>query len=301
MKHFPILICIALFLFALSCSTKDPLSLREGSFMKSEPTKTGLVPIGDIQLYYEIHGNNDGIPLVLLNGGGSTIEVTFSKVLPIFAKHRMVIGLDEQGHGRTSDRKGPVRFETSAEDVVSLLQYLKIDKVDLFGFSNGASVALQVSLKHPDLVRKLVFASSITKKSGASPQFWTFMKKATFETMPQALKDAFLKVNPDPKKLYTMFEKDRERMINFRDVSDKEIGSIKATTLIVTGDRDIGRPEHAIELARKIPNARLLILPGGHGDYLGEAIQYQDGSSFPTITAALVEEFLGPPDSEKNP
>jgi pimeloyl-ACP methyl ester carboxylesterase len=152
--------------------------------------------INGLRMYYEIHGIGEGVPLVLLHGGGSTIEVTFGKALPLFARQRKVIAIEEQGHGRTSDRDRPVRFETSADDVAALLHHLGIRQADLFGFSNGASVALQTAIRHPDLVRKLVFASSMTKKSGAYPELWSFMEQADISNMPQPLKDAFLKVNP---------------------------------------------------------------------------------------------------------
>lgn len=62
-------------------------------------------------MYYEVHGRADGVPLVLLHGGGSTIEVTFSKVLPVFAENRRVIAVEEQGHGRTTDRDAPVTLK----------------------------------------------------------------------------------------------------------------------------------------------------------------------------------------------
>jgi pimeloyl-ACP methyl ester carboxylesterase len=243
-------------------------------------------------MYYEIHGRPDGVPLVLLHGGGSTIEVTFSKVLPVFAKSRKVIAIEEQGHGRTTDREAPVTFETSAEDVAALLRHLKIERADLFGFSNGASVALQVAIRHPELVRKLVFASSFTKKAGAAPQFWEFMKNANFSNMPQPLKDAFLKVNPDEQKLRTMHDKDAARMRNWKDVPDDEVRSVRAATLIVQGDQDLGTLEHAIELTRLIAGARLLIVPGGHGDYLGELVMTQRITRSPELVAGLVEEFL---------
>ena len=87
-----------------------------------------------------------------------------------------MIALEEQGHGRTSDRDQPVTFEGSADDVAGLLRELKISQADLLGFSNGASVALQVAIRHPQLVRKLVFASSFTKREGAQPQLWEFMQ-----------------------------------------------------------------------------------------------------------------------------
>jgi pimeloyl-ACP methyl ester carboxylesterase len=227
-----------------------------------------------------------------LHGGGSTIEVTFGKVLPVFAKSRKVIAIEEQGHGRTTDRDAPVAFETSADDVAALLRHLKIDQADLFGFSNGASVALQVAIQHPGLVRKLVFASSFTKKFGAQPQFWEFMKNADFSNMPQPLKDAFLKVNPDEQKLRTMHDKDAARMRNWKDVPDDDVRSVRAATLIVQGDQDLGTLEHAIELTRLIAGARLLIVPGGHGDYLGELVMTQRETRSPELVAGLVEEFL---------
>jgi pimeloyl-ACP methyl ester carboxylesterase len=266
---------------------------------QSRPLESGHAPVNGIDLYYEVHGRRDDVPLVLLHGGGSTIEVTFSRVLPIFAASRMVIAVEEQGHGRTSDRDQPVTFESSADDVAALLRHLKVDKADIFGFSNGASVALQVAIRHPQLVRKLIFASSITKVDGAQSQFWEFMKKAEFSNMPQPLKDAFLRVNPDARKLRTMHDKDAARMQNFKDVPDEAVRSVRASTLIVLGDRDIVRPEHAVELTHLISGARLLILPGGHGDYLGEAVMTQKDSGYPELTARLIEEFLNCSDKTR--
>jgi pimeloyl-ACP methyl ester carboxylesterase len=260
--------------------------------------KTGHSPVNGISMYYEIHGDADGTPLVLLHGGGSTIEVTYGKVLPILARHRKVIAVEEQGHGRTTDRDKPVRFDTSADDVAALLQQLKIEKADIMGFSNGASVAMQVAIRHPAVVRKLIFASSMTKRSGASPQFWGFMDKATFANMPQPLKDAFLKVNPDPQKLRTMHDKDLARMRDFVETPDEAVKSVKAPTLVVLGDRDIPTPEHALELIRLLPQARLIILPAGHGDYLGEMTVAKAGSHYPELTAGLLTEFLGDPMAE---
>ena len=258
----------------------------------------GHAPVNGIDMYYEVHGTREGVPMVLLHGGGSTIDVTFSKVLPIFAQHRQVIAIEEQGHGRTSDRDQPVRFDTSADDVAALLEHLRIEQADIFGFSNGASVALQVAIRHPSRVRKLVFASSMTKKAGANPQLWEFMSQADISNMPQPLKDAFLKVNPDPQKLKAMHDKDRERMLNFQDISDEEVKSVRAPTLILLGDQDIVRPEHALELTRMLPNARLLIVPGGHGDYIGEAVMTQRESRQPALTAGMIEEFLDSPLSD---
>jgi pimeloyl-ACP methyl ester carboxylesterase len=259
----------------------------------SQIVKSGYALINGIKMYYEIHGSAGGsVPLVLLNGGGSTINVPYSRVLPIFSSHRMVIALEEQGHGRTSDRKEPFRAETSADDVSALLKYLKVAQADVMGFSNGAGVAMEVAIRHPEQVRKLVFAAYFTKKSGAQPWFWDFMKKADFAGMPQPLKDAFLKVNPDEEALKNMCLKDIERMQHFKEIPDKDVKSIRAPTLIMVGDKDVVKPEHAIELNHMIANSRLIILPGTHGEFLGEILGAKPGSHVPEYTAGLVEEFL---------
>jgi pimeloyl-ACP methyl ester carboxylesterase len=260
------------------------------------PVRRGHAPVNGLSMYYEIHGNASGVPLVLLHGGGSSIEVTYREILPFFARHRSVIAVDEQGHGRTTDRDGPIRFDTSADDVATLLSALKIPRADVMGFSNGASVALRLAIRHPTLVRRLVFASSITKKSGASPQFWAFIQKATFSDMPQPLKDAFLRSNPDPAKLRVMHDKDLERMQNFVDTTDAEVRSVKAPTLVLLGEHDVPTVEHGLELTRLFPRAELIVLPGGHGEYLGELIFGKPGSPYPKLSAGLIEAFLDAPE-----
>jgi pimeloyl-ACP methyl ester carboxylesterase len=256
------------------------------------PATQGHLPVNGIRMYYEIHGAPGGAPLVLLHGGGSTIGATYGRLLPLLAQHRQVIALEEQGHGRTTDRESPVRFTTSADDVAVLLAQLHVDRADVMGFSNGASVAMQVAIRHPAVVRKLVFASSMTNKAGARAEFWGFIANATFADMPQPLKTAFLEVNPDPERLRAMHDKDLERMQHFIDTSDEDVRSVTAPTLIVIGDRDVVRPEHAVELTQRMPHARLMILPGGHGDYLGEMIVAKAGSRYPEWTAGLIEQFL---------
>ena len=288
------LIASAVLMTAQSVPAAPPAS-EPMSQAPSTLNNSGHASVNGIRMYYEVHGRQDGVPLVLLHGGGSTIDVTFSQVLPIFAAARRVIAVEEQGHGRTTDRDAPVRFETSADDVAALLRRLGVEQADLLGFSNGASVALQVAIRHPQLVRKLVFASSMTKRDGAQPQFWEFMQQADFSNMPQPLKDAFLRVNPDERQLRTMHDKDAARMRNFQDVPDETVRSIRVPTLIVLGDRDIVRLEHAVELTHLIPGSRLLVLPGGHGDYLGEAIMSPPGSPYPERTARLIEMFLDAP------
>lgn len=258
----------------------------------SSPIQSGYAPVNGIRMYYEIHGRSDGIPLLLLHGGGSTIESTFGRVLPFLSADRRVIAVEEQAHGRTSDRNAPVTFETSADDVEALLKYLNVDVADILGFSNGASVALHVAIRHPERVRKLIFVASFTKRSGARPELWSFIEHADFSNMPQPLKDAFLKVNPDVEKLKVMHDKDAARMQAFKDVPDDAVRAVRVPTLVVTGDRDVATSEHALELTKLLPNARLLVLPGGHGEYLGEATFPLVDAGYPELTARLILRFL---------
>jgi len=259
---------------------------------RSTPVVQGRAAVNGIQLYYEVHGGGAGTPLVLLHGGGSSIEVTYGQILPHFAGHRRVIALDEQNHGRSEHRNIPQRFTDSADDVAAVLRHLGVQQADLMGFSNGASVAMQVAIRHPGLVRKLVFAASMTKRSGTAPQFWQDMAQATFESMPQPLKDAFLKVDPDPARLRDMYEKDVERMRNFVETPDVVVQALTLPTLIVSGDRDVPTPEHAVELFRLLPHAQLLILPGVHGELLGELGAGPHSARDAEVSAYLVQRFL---------
>jgi len=269
---------------------------ESGETVSTDPKPTlrqsGHAPANGIRMYYEVHGPTGGVPLVLLHGGGSTIDVSFARVLPIFARSRPVIALEEQGHGRTSDRDQPISFEASADDVAATVRHLGVERADILGFSNGASVGLQVAIRHPDLVRKLVFASAMTRKDGAWPQLWEFMETADFSNMPQPLKDAFLRVNPDQRQLRVMHDKDAERMRRFEDVPDALLKEVRASVLVVIGDHDIVKPEHALDLQRQIAGARLLVLPAGHGDYIGEAVMSQVESRYPELVAGLIEQFL---------
>lgn len=107
---------LAMLLANSGCALSGAMGSGENvSTLQSKPLESGHAPVDGINMYYEVHGRRDGVPLILLHGGGSTIEVTFSRVLPVFASSRRVIAVEEQGHGRTTDRNAPVTFESSAE------------------------------------------------------------------------------------------------------------------------------------------------------------------------------------------
>src|SRR5258705_593627 len=230
--------------------------------------------VNGLKMYYEVQGN--GFPLVLIHGGGSTIGTTFGRILPALTQTHKVIAVELQAHGHTADINRPLSFEQDADDVAELLKQLHISKADIFGFSNGASTTLEIAIRHPQLVNKIIVASTMYKKDGAYPWFWDMMAHPTFEGMPQPLKDAYLQINHDTNALYTMYKRDVARMQSFKDINEEDIKAINAPALIIIGDADVVRPEHAVEMYRLIPHARLAIFPVAHGEYIGEITTPQD-------------------------
>ena len=118
------------------------------------------------------------------------------------------------------------------------------------------------------------------------------MKKATLANMPEQLKEAYLKVSHNPKGLQVMQDKDAERMVNFKDVPDEQIKSIKAPTLIIIGDQDVIKPEHAIEMHRQIANSELSIIPGIHGEYIEEITTLKSNSKEADFVIPMIKRFL---------
>jgi len=248
--------------------------------------------VNGLKMYYEIYGA--GKPLVLIHGGGSTIHTTFGRVINDFAKTHKVIAVEMQAHGHTADIDRPLSFEQDADDIAALLKHLNIDKAAIFGFSNGASTTLQFAIRHPAMANKIIVASTFYKKAGAPAWFWDMMAKPSFEGMPQPLKDEYLKINPDTSALYRMYERDVARMQSFPDITDVQMKSIKAPALIIIGDKDVTTPEHAAEMQRLIGNSQLAVIPGGHGEYIGEITTPQDRTLI-AATVALINKFLNEP------
>ncbi|MFI5257842.1 MAG: alpha/beta fold hydrolase, partial [Gemmatimonadales bacterium] len=169
---------------------------------------------------------------------------------------------------------------------------LGVTGADILGFSNGGNTAMQVAIRHPERVRRLVLASAFYKRAGMLDAFWNRMDHAQFSDMPEVYKDAYRKINPDPAALLNMFHKDATRMQTFRDWTDADLAGIAAPALVVVADEDVIKPEHALEMYRVLPHARLAVFPGTHGSYMGEAMSADRSSRVPELFVAEVEEFL---------
>ncbi len=277
-------------LIIISCTNSKDRSMATTSESNQIKQDSGYAPVNGIKMYYEIHG--EGTPLVLIHGGGSTIQTSFGKILPILAQHYKVIAVELQAHGHTSDRDSAESFEQDADDVAALLRSLKINKAHILGFSNGGNTAMQIAIRHADLINKLVPVSSFYKREGMIAGFWEGMQQATLENMPKLLKTYYLQINNDQKGLQTMFNKDKERMLQFKDWSDEALQSIKVPTLLVVADNDVVTTEHAVKMSHIIPNAQLMILPGTHGSFIGEVCTAEEGSQKPEATVVMIKEFL---------
>jgi pimeloyl-ACP methyl ester carboxylesterase len=235
--------------------------------------QTGYVPVNGLNMYYEIHGT--GQPLVLLHGAFSAIGTSFGQVLPGLAKTRQVVAFELQGHGRTADIDRPLTQEGMAEDVAVALKELGIESADVFGYSTGAAVALRLAISHPDLVRKLVLASVTYTLDGVHPGLMEGLGEMKPEMMyGSPWHEEYMRIAPHPENFPTLFAKKTQMDKEIQDLPAEAIRAIRAPTLLIIGDSDLVRPEHAVEMFRLLgggvfgdtpaglPNSQLAVLPG---------------------------------------
>lgn len=269
-----------------------------GSPLSAAPdVQAGHAAVNGLRMYYELHGPEPagaGRPLLLLHGGGSSIRTTFGAVLPALARTRRVIAIEQQGHGRTADIDRPLSFEQMADDGAALLGSLGVAEADVFGFSVGGNVALQMAIRHPERVGRLVVGSTFYRTEALAPAVRaSFAGPVTPADMPAPLREEYLRIAPHPEHLQRQIDKLMAMLGGFRDWPPQMLQAIRAPTLVLLGNADIVGPEHAMEMCRLIADCTLAILPGGHGTYLGEVTAARPGSRLPEITVLLVEEFLG--------
>ena len=160
------------------------------------------------------------------------------------------------------------------------------------GFSNGGTTCIQIAIRHPEMVNKLILGSAIYKREGMQPGFFDGFQHASLDNMPAQLKEAYLLANSDPAGLQTMFEKDVARMVQFKDISEADVKAIRAPTLVINGDAEVVLAQHALTLSRTLPHGQLAILPGGHGDYIGEICAPDKNNKLPFLVMTIIETFL---------
>ncbi len=238
--------------------------------MTTATTQTGYAQVNGLNMYYEIHGA--GEPLVVIHGAYMNIDA-MGALLHTLAQTRQVIAVELQGHGRTADIDRPFSFENFADDVAALIRHLGIQKLDVVGYSMGGNTALQLAIRHPDLVGNLVAMSVNFRRDGYYPEVLAMMEGITPEMFAGSpMETEFVRLSPNPDTWPQFVAK-----LTAFDAVDfawppEMIRSITVPTLLVFGDNDVITPEHMIELFR-------LLGGGGPGDM---------GSPLPTVRLAIL-------------
>jgi pimeloyl-ACP methyl ester carboxylesterase len=225
----------------------------------------GYAPVDGLAMFYEIHGA--GEPLVLLHGGLST-SGDFDRLVPALAARRRLIAVDRQGHGRTADIDRPLRFDQLADDTAALLRRLGVERADVFGYSVGGTVALELAIRHPDLVRRLALGSAVARMDGYRPDVRDGLRRLTADALPPQLRAAYERVAPQPERWPRLVAKAAEQARTWGGSRPAAIRGITAPALVIVAEHDVVRPEHAAELARWL-RAELVVLPDSdHVSYL---------------------------------
>lgn len=226
-------------------------------------TRGAYAAVNGLQMYYEVHGT--GRPLVLLHGGILTIDLSFGRILPALAAHQQVIAVELQGHGHTADIDRPMQLDLLAGDVDALLDHLGIERADVFGFSLGGLVATELAVQHPERVGRLVLAATHFRADGYHPEIHAPAQDSprlpTAEHFAQ-MQTAYTAVAPDPENFFPFLEKTQPLVTGFQGWSDEQLRSITGPVLLVIGDTDFVRIEHAAQIHALLPDSRLAVLPG---------------------------------------
>lgn len=241
--------------------------------MSTTAAKTGHVDINGLHMYFESYGTG-GTPLVLLHGAFSSIHNSFGSLLGPLSANRQVIGLDLQGHGRTADIDRPMIHDNLADDVVAALEVFGIPQADVYGYSNGAAVALNLAIRHKERVRKLVFQSGAFQLSGIQPGLMEGlgqMQPAMMYGTPWH--QDYQALNPKPD-FDALFWKKTEADKQIKDVTEDQIKGLTQPVLLISGDNDLPTLEHMVKVYRLLgggifgdtpaglPKSQLAILPG---------------------------------------
>jgi len=229
-----------------------------GSTAAAQEPKTGYAPVNGLKMYYEIHGKGD--PVVLLHGAFMTITNNWTEMIAELSKTRLVIAVEMQGHGRTADINRDFSYENLADDIAALLDYLKIKQADVLGYSMGGGVAMQLAIRHPERVRKVVSISAVFRSDGVvkeATEALTRLEAGMFKGSP--IETEYKKLSPTPDQFETFVKHVVQFASKPYDFGAEKMKATKAPMLFIHGDADGVRLDYIAEVFR---------LKGGeiHGD-----------------------------------
>ena len=217
-------------------------------------SKQGLAEVNGIKLYFAIYGA--GEPIILLHGGAGNGDHWANQVPALSAKFQVIV-VDARGHGRSTRDAKPMSYELMADDLLALMDQLELDQAALVGWSDGGAVALDVAIRHPERVTRLVaygtnFDLSGTQKGGGT----------TFATYFTRCATDYAKLSPTPSDYKGLQAALRPMWRTQPNYKRAQIASIKLPTLVLDGDHDeIIRQDHVKELVKLITGARLVLIP----------------------------------------
>jgi pimeloyl-ACP methyl ester carboxylesterase len=266
------------------------------------PARSGHLPINGLQLYYEVHGELDAsvvTPLLLIPGAFLSTD-SMAPWVDAFGTRRPVVVFDQQGHGRTADTPRAMSYEQFGDDAAALLQAVGIERADVMGYSQGGGVALQLALRHPHQVSKLVTLSATYRQDGWYPSVLQGLAGLSGELFTDTpVGAAFRTHTTDPAAFDAYIDKMRVLNLEDQQISDAQMRSIRAETMVIVGDADGVRPEHAVAMFKlrgggdedaaatgtiaAVPHARLVILPATSHISISAAVSVLE----PMITAFL--------------
>jgi pimeloyl-ACP methyl ester carboxylesterase len=229
------------------------------------------VQVNGMSMYYEVSGQ--GEPLIVLHGAYMNIP-SMGAIIPALARNHRVYALEAQGHGRTTDIDRPITYPNLADDVAAFMDAVGLKKADVFGYSMGAGTGLQLVIRHPDKVNKLIAASTAYDSSGLQPEFKAMIPQMKVEMFLQTpFAEQYRKLSPTPDSFPVLV---RKVIAALREplASGEEVKRIKTPVLLIAGDADGYTLEHMVsffrllgggamgDMGKPLPASRLAILPG---------------------------------------
>jgi pimeloyl-ACP methyl ester carboxylesterase len=243
------IILAVLFLLAGKLSAQAPIPYG------NNPRAGRYESVRGIRIYTETYGK--GKPLVLLHGNGGSMA-SMAPLIPYFSKHYQVIAVDSRAHGKSIDMADSLSFEQMADDVSALMQKRNIDSAYIIGWSDGGIIAIDFALRHPEqLIAFAATGANLWPDSTAlEPGLWKEMEKEYLAKKDQP------KPKASEKASWKYFLLDWWHP----HISLASLSAIHKPALIISGDRDLIRLEHTVQIFQSIPNARLWVLPhSSHG------------------------------------
>ncbi|WP_156386869.1 MULTISPECIES: alpha/beta hydrolase [unclassified Rhizobium] len=249
------LACAFFLLFAIPAFAAERWELLPDPAPLPKAEKTGKAPVNGIELYYAVYGS--GPPVLLIHGGLGYADIWSSQIADLSKDHTVIVA-DSRGHGRSTRNAEPYSYDLMSSDYLALLDYLKLDKVALVGWSDGGIMGLDIAIHHPERLTKLFAQAANSKVDGVIP---TVMENKTFAGYIEKAGKVYEKISPTPTEYNAFVEQIGAMWASQPNWSDDDLKKITTPTAIVLGDHDeaISR-EHTDYLAKTIPGAELVIL-----------------------------------------